>query len=38
MVDYSFKEDFVYKHENPYHERLGEFGDLISALIFKISG
>jgi tRNA (guanine-N7-)-methyltransferase len=29
MVDYSFKEDFKYKHENPYHERLGEFGDFV---------
>jgi tRNA (guanine-N7-)-methyltransferase len=29
MVDYSFKEDFQYKHENPYHERLGEFGDFV---------
>lgn len=29
MVDYSFKEDFKYKHENPYHERLSEFGDFV---------
>lgn len=29
MVDYSFKEDFKYKHENPYHERLGEFADFV---------
>ena len=29
MVDYSFKEDFKYKHENPYHERLGEFGEFV---------
>lgn len=29
MVDYSFKEDFKYKHENPYHDRLGEFGDFV---------
>lgn len=29
MVDYSFKEDFKYKHENPYHDRLGEFSDFV---------
>lgn len=29
MVDYSFKEDFKYKHENPYHDKLGEFGDFV---------
>jgi tRNA (guanine-N7-)-methyltransferase len=29
MVDYSFKEDFKYKHENPYHDRLGEFGEFV---------
>ena len=29
MVDYSFKEDFKYKHENPYHERLGAFSDFV---------
>lgn len=25
MTDYSFKEDFKYKHENPYHDRLKQF-------------
>ncbi len=29
MVDYSFKEDFKYKHENPYHDRLGAFSDFV---------
>ena len=29
MVDYSFKEDFKYKHENPYHDKLGEFGEFV---------
>ncbi len=29
MVDYSFKEDFKYKHENPYHERLGAFSEFV---------
>lgn len=29
MVDYSFKEDFKYKHENPYHDKLGEFSDFV---------
>lgn len=29
MTDYSFKEDFKYKHENPYHERLGTFSDFV---------
>ncbi len=29
MVDYSFKEDFKYKHENPYHNKLGEFSDFV---------
>lgn len=29
MVDYSFKEDFKYRHENPYHDRLGAFADFV---------
>ncbi len=29
MVDYSFKEDFKYKHENPYHDRLEAFSDFV---------
>ncbi|NOT80815.1 MAG: tRNA (guanosine(46)-N7)-methyltransferase TrmB [Bacteriovoracaceae bacterium] len=29
MVDYSFKEYFKYKHENPYHERLGAFSEFV---------
>jgi tRNA (guanine-N7-)-methyltransferase len=29
MVDHSFKEDFKYKHDNPYHDRLGEFSDFV---------
>lgn len=29
MVDYSFKEDFKYKHENPYHDKLGEFSSFV---------
>lgn len=29
MTDYSFKEDFKYKHENPYHDRMGEFSDFV---------
>jgi tRNA (guanine-N7-)-methyltransferase len=39
MVDYSFKEDFKYKHENPYHDKLGEFSDFVlrdhEAEVFK---
>ena len=29
MDDYSLKEDFKYKHDNPYHDRLGEFSDFV---------
>lgn len=29
MVDHSFKEDFKYRHENPYHERLGAFSEFV---------
>jgi tRNA (guanine-N7-)-methyltransferase len=29
MTDYSLKEDFKYKHDNPYHDRLGEFSDFV---------
>lgn len=29
MVDYSFKEDFKYKHDNPYHDRLAQFSDFV---------
>lgn len=29
MVDYSFKEDFQYKHDNPYNDRLADFADFV---------
>lgn len=29
MVDHSFKEDFKYKHDNPYHDRLAQFSDFV---------
>ncbi len=29
MVDYSFKEDFKYKHDNPYHDRLAQFDEFV---------
>jgi len=29
MVDYSFKESFTYKHDNPYHDRLGVFDQFV---------
>lgn len=29
MVDHSFKEDFKYKHDNPYHDRLGQFDEFV---------
>lgn len=29
MVDYSFKEGFQYKHDNPYHDRLEGYSDFV---------
>ena len=29
MVDYSFKEDFKYKHDNPYNDKLAEFSEFV---------
>ncbi len=29
MVDHSFKDGFIYKHDNPYHDRLGVFDDFV---------
>lgn len=29
MVDHSFKENFKYNHDNPYHDRLAEYGDFV---------
>ena len=29
MVDYSFKEDFKYRTENPYNDKLSEFGEFL---------
>jgi len=29
MVDYSFKEDFKYKNDNPYNDKLEEFSDFV---------
>jgi len=28
-MDHTYKADFVYKHDNPYHDRLGEFQDFV---------
>lgn len=28
-MDHTYKPDFVYKHDNPYHDRLGEFQDFV---------
>ncbi len=29
LMDHTYKPDFVYKHDNPYHDRLGEFPDFV---------
>lgn len=29
MADHSFKDDFKYKHDNPYHHKLAEFSDFV---------
>jgi tRNA (guanine-N7-)-methyltransferase len=29
MEDHSFREDFKYKHDNPYHDRLSEFDSFV---------
>lgn len=29
MEDHSLKEDFKYKHDNPYHDKLGAFDDFV---------
>ena len=29
MVDHSFQENFKYNHDNPYLDRLAEYGDFV---------
>ena len=29
MVDHTFKKDFEYSHDNPYHDKLGEFSEFV---------
>ncbi len=29
MVDYTYNKDFVYTHDNPYHEKLEEFSEFV---------